>query len=97
MFETAQWAQASDAASSLTQMAARSAMGNTSLAKLVRERQDLVGEWHAKDKQLIAAKSELPAKRNPDAEKMLSDRIAAIDGRLKAIDERFAKDFPEYA
>jgi CHAT domain-containing protein/tetratricopeptide (TPR) repeat protein len=97
MFETAQWAQASDAASSLTQMAARSAKGNMALAGLVRERQDLVGEWQIKDKQLIAGKSQLPAKRNPNAEKALSDRLAAIDGRLRAIDARFAKDFPEYA
>jgi CHAT domain-containing protein/tetratricopeptide (TPR) repeat protein len=96
-FETAQWAQASDAASSLTQMAARSAKGDAALAKLVRERQDLVGEWQVKDKQLIAAKSELPIKRKPEAEKALSDRLAAIDGRLKAIDAQFATDFPEYA
>src|SRR6516162_5242464 len=97
MFETAQWAQASDAASSLAQMAARSAKGDTALAKLVRERQDLVGEWQIKDKNLISAKSEPPARRNPDAEKMLSDRLAAIDERLKAIIARFAKDFPEFA
>src|SRR5262249_16841569 len=48
-------------------------------------------------KQLIFAKSQLPAKRGPDTEKLLSDRLAAIDGRLKAIDGQFAKDFPEYA
>jgi CHAT domain-containing protein/tetratricopeptide (TPR) repeat protein len=97
MFETAQWAQASDAASSLAQMAARSAKGDAALAKLVRERQDLVGEWQVKDKHLISAKSEPPARRNPDAEKMLSDRLASIDERLKAINARFANDFPEYA
>jgi tetratricopeptide (TPR) repeat protein len=97
MFETAQWALNSDAASSLTQMAARSAKGEAALSKLVRERQDLVGEWQARDKQLIAAKTQLPAKRNPGAEKVLGDRLAAIDGRLKAIDAQFAKDFPEYA
>jgi tetratricopeptide (TPR) repeat protein/CHAT domain-containing protein len=97
MFEAAQWAQASDAASSLAQMAARSAKGDTALAKLARERQDLVGEWQAKDKQLIAAKSQLPVKRDADAEKGLSDRLEAIDARLKAIDGQFAKDFPEYA
>ena len=50
-----QWVQASAAASSLTQMAARSAKGDTALAGLVRERQDLVAEWQVKDKQLIAA------------------------------------------
>ena len=64
MFETAQWAQGSEAAASLAQMAARSAKGSPQLAALVRERQDLVSEWQAKDKLLIAAKSEEPAKRN---------------------------------
>ena len=34
---------------------------------------------------------------HPRTEKALSDRLAAIDGRLKAIEARFAKDFPEYA
>jgi CHAT domain-containing protein len=63
----------------------------------VRERQDLVGEWQVKDKHLISAKSEPPARRNSDAEKMLGDRLAAIDERLKTIDARLAKDFPEYA
>ena len=63
----------------------------------MRERQDLVSEWQAKDKLLIAAKSEEPAKRNATAEKALSDRLAAIDTRLAAIDARLAKDFPDYA
>ena len=97
MFETAQWAQGSEAAASLAQMAARSAKGSPQLGLLVRERQDLVSEWQAKDKQLIAAKSEEPAKRNATAEKALSDRLAAIDTRLAAIDAGLAKDFPDYA
>jgi tetratricopeptide (TPR) repeat protein/CHAT domain-containing protein len=97
VFEKAQWVQATEAAVSLTQMAARSAKGDSALAKLVRERQDLVGEWQVKDKQLIAAKSRLPAERSLDAEKVLNDRLGAIDARLKVIDEQFATDFPEYA
>jgi tetratricopeptide (TPR) repeat protein/CHAT domain-containing protein len=97
MFETAQWAQGSEAASSLAQMAARSAKGTTALAGLVRERQDLIAEWQTKDKQLIAAKSKQPAERNPEAERLLSGRLAAIDARLPAIDARLAKDFPDYA
>jgi hypothetical protein len=97
MFETAQWAQGSEAASSLTQMAARSARGSPELAGLVRERQDLVGEWQATDKLFIAAKSETPAKRKADAERALADRLAAIDIRLADIGRRFAKDFPDYA
>ena len=69
MFETAQWAQASEAAASLAQMAARSAKGSPELAGLVRNRQDLVAEWQVKDKLLIAAKSEEPKKRKAEAEK----------------------------
>src|SRR5262245_29539277 len=97
MFETAQWAQGSEAAASLAQMAARSAMGSPELGVVVRERQDLSSEWHAKDKQLIAAKSEEPTKRNASAEKALSDRLTVIDTRLNAIDALLAKDFPDYA
>jgi CHAT domain-containing protein/tetratricopeptide (TPR) repeat protein len=96
MFETAQWALNSEAAASLAQMAARSAKGSPQLAGLVRERQDLVSEWQAKDKQLIATKSEPSAKREADAEKALADRLTAIDTRLVEIDRRLARDFPDY-
>ena len=97
MFEIAQWGVGSEAGASLAQMAARSAGGSPQLAALVRERQDLVAEWQARDKLLSAAKSEQPDKRNAASEKALSDRLAAIDSRLAAIDARFAKDFPDYA
>jgi len=97
MFEEAQWALGSEAAASLVQMAVRSAKGSPQLAGLVRERQDLVGEWQAKDKQIIAAKSEPPAKRDGDAEKALADRLTAIDTRLAEIDWRLGRDFPDYA
>ena len=49
MFQTAQWAQGSEAAASLAQMAARGAKGDAALAALVRERQDLVAEWQKRD------------------------------------------------
>jgi CHAT domain-containing protein len=96
-FETAQWALSSEAAASLAQMAARSAKGSPQLAVVVREQQDLMSEWQAKDKLLIAAKSEPPAKRKAEAEKMLADRLAAIDARLAEIDRRLAQEFPDYA
>ena len=97
MFETAQWVLGSDAAHSLAQIAARSANGSPQLAGLVRERQDLVNEWLAKDKQLIAAKSELPTKRKPEVERALTGRLAAIDTRLAEIDRRLARDYPDHA
>jgi tetratricopeptide (TPR) repeat protein/CHAT domain-containing protein len=97
MFQTAQWALSSDAAASMAQMAARSAKGSPELGAVVRERQDLVGEWQAKDKLLIAAKASEPAKRSSATETMLSDRLAAIDARLGELNVRLAKDFPDYA
>src|SRR5262245_60454915 len=96
MFETAQWAQGSEAAASFAQMAARSAKGSPQLAGLVRERQDLVSEWQVKDKLLIAAKSKLPAKRKADVEAALADRLTAIDARFAEIDRRLTLDFPDY-
>jgi tetratricopeptide (TPR) repeat protein len=95
-FLAAQWAQASEAAASLTQMAARQAKGSGALAALVRERQDLVGEWQVRDKLLIAAVSQQPDKRNAAVEQEQRTRLAAIDARLADIDRRLAKDFPDY-
>jgi tetratricopeptide (TPR) repeat protein/CHAT domain-containing protein len=97
MFETAQWALTSETATSLAQMAARSARDSPELGVLVRERQDLMNEWQTKDKLLIAAKSNEPAKRNADAERALANRMGAIDPRLAEINRRLAKDFPDYA
>jgi len=97
MFETAQWELASQTAASLAQMAARSAAGSPQLAELARERQDLVGEWQVKDKLLVAAKSEAPDKRKAEPERVLTERLAAIDTRLAQIDGQLARDFPDYA
>jgi hypothetical protein len=97
MFQTAQWAVASEAATSLSQMAARRARGDSALAHIARERQDLVGEWQAKDKDLIAARSEPPARRNGQGETALFDRLAAIDERIAQIDKTLVREFPEYA
>jgi CHAT domain-containing protein len=63
----------------------------------VRERQDLVQEWHFKDKQLIAAISEPPTKRKPDVERALTGRLAAIETRLAEVDLRLRRDYPDYA
>jgi CHAT domain-containing protein len=97
VFELAQWGVGSEAARSLAQMAARSATGSPELAALVRDRQDLVGEWQARNNLLIAAKSEPPERRSAAGEKALGDRLAEIDHRLAAIDTDLAKDFPDYA
>ncbi len=96
MFEIAQWALGSEAAASVAQMAARGASNDPGLAGLVRERQDLTGEWQVKDRQLIAAKSMTPDKRSLNSEAALTRLLAAIDARIAEIDRLFAKDFPDY-
>ena len=97
MFQTAQWASASEAAASLAQMAARGAKGDPALAALVRDRQDLVGEWQKRDQARSAAVSQAPDKRDRAAEGANVARLAAIDARIGEIDRRLAADFPDYA
>ena len=97
MFAIVQWAQASDAATSLARMAARQAAGSGELARTVRERQDLVGEWQARDRLLIAAASQPTHLRDATSEAEQRSRLAVIDTRLADIDRALARDFPDYA
>jgi CHAT domain-containing protein/tetratricopeptide (TPR) repeat protein len=97
MFLTAQWAQSSEAAQSLQQMAARGAKGDPRLAALVRERQDLVTEWQQRDGARSTAVAQAPDKRDPQAEAANVARLAAIDTRIAEIDERLKAEFPDYA
>ena len=78
-------------------MAARSAKGDTKLAQMVRERQDLSQEWRLRDKQLLAATSTPLAQRNSAAEGRQRSRLAEIGARVAEIDAVLARDFPDYA
>src|SRR5262249_54371586 len=95
-FQTTQWAQSSEAAESLAQMAARGAKGDTKLASLVRERQDLVAEWQNRDAVRNATIAQPPERRNPQAAAANAARLAAIDARIADVDKRLAADFPDY-
>jgi len=97
MFQMAQWALASDAAQSLSQMAARAAKGDAGLGTLIRERQDLVVEWEKRDQDRSAAVAQTPDKRDRQAEAENIARLDAIDGRIASIDKRLAANFPDYA
>jgi CHAT domain-containing protein len=96
-FQAAQWAQSSEAAESLAQMAARGAKDDPKLAALVRERQDLVVEWQRRDELRSAVVAQAPEKRNREAEAANIARLTAIDTRIAAIDQELAAKFPEYA
>jgi len=97
MFQTAQWAQSSEAAASLAQMAARSAKDDPKLAVLVRERQDLVAEWQRRDQVRSAAVAQTSENRSRQVEAANSARITAIDMRIVTIDHELAAKFPDYA
>jgi CHAT domain-containing protein len=97
MFETAQWAQSSEAAASLAQMAARGGSGVPGVSARVRERQDLVAEWQKRDGLRNAALSQEAGKRNVQAEAANLERLAAIDARIREIDRTFKDKFPDYA
>jgi CHAT domain-containing protein len=96
MFKIAQWAQSSEAAKSLSQMAVRQAKGEGALALMVRERQDLLAEWQAKDQTLVAARAQPPQVRDANVEGVLSARLADIDARISQIDAQLAREFPEF-
>src|SRR5262249_18593159 len=96
-FQAAQWALSSDAAQSLAQMAARSARGGGTLAALVRERQDMLGEWQQRNALRDAALVQDAAKRDAATEEANRNRLAGIEVRLAGIDDRLAKEFPDYA
>ena len=96
-FEMAQWAQSSQTAVSLAQMAARSAKDDLKLAALVRERQDLVAEWQTRDARRTATRSQVPDQRNRPEVAANGSRLAAIDTRITEIDKRLAREFADYA
>ena len=96
-FQLAQRTQSSRAAAALSQMSARFASGPGLLSTLLRERQDLAGEWQAVDRDLTAALTMPPHQRDAAAEDALRARLAAAASRIDSLDGRLAKEFPQYA
>src|SRR5208337_5073479 len=96
IFLTAQWAISSEAARSLTQMAARGSKGDPALAVLVRERQDLVMEWLKRDGLQNTWLGQSPDKRDSEAEGKNQVRLATINTRIGEIDGALKERFPDY-
>ena len=92
-FEFAQWALQTGAADALAQMALRFAKGAGPLARLVRQRQDLIARRQDADRRLLAAVGAADAK----ATVAIRAAIAGLDHEIAAIDRRLAVEFNEYA
>jgi tetratricopeptide (TPR) repeat protein/CHAT domain-containing protein len=98
-FQVAQWAQSSEAAESLAQMAARGAKGDSELAALARQRQDLVVEWQKRDavRSVAVALQSDARKQQAAAEAENVAQLAEIDRQISDVDVQLAAHFPDYA
>ena len=90
-FEAVQWASQNDAATALRQMSARFATGNSQLAALVREKQDLEQIWSKTDRRLLSALS--AARRDAALVDGLQTELQRIRQREAEIDDRLRKEF----
>lgn len=94
-FELVQWAGLSDAADALTRMAARTASSDGDLARLVREHQDLIGEWRALDVQLGQAMA--GGQGGGAATPVVArERLGRLEARISDIGGELRRRFPEY-
>ena len=96
-YVAAQRALDTNASLALSQLAARHSIGESALAGLLRERQDLLQELDGRDKLLIAAVAKAPDQRDQAGEDRLKSRIEEIGGRIDEIDRSLSKQAPQYA
>ncbi len=96
-FRMSQIALGSEASIAVSQMSARFAASDPQIGRVLRERQDLVGEADMLDQQSIAAAGYPKERRNPEMEQAGRDRMARIRSRVREIDTVLLHDFPGYA
>ena len=96
-FVSAQRVALSSAARAVAQMASRQAVDDPVLARLVRERQDLVVEWRSRDRLLIDAVARSDDARDRSNETGLRQRLGSIEARIGEIDRDVRSRFPSYA
>jgi CHAT domain-containing protein/tetratricopeptide (TPR) repeat protein len=100
-FELAQRAERSAVAGALAQMSARVIAGAGPLAVMIRERQDLAGEWQRLDKEaddaLVSAQVTSPSQQGDGPAAALRKRMSGILARLDVIDATLAKEFPDFS
>ena len=95
-YVTAQWGLQSSAAAALAQMAARFGKGEDELARLVRERQDLVARYRAIEESRVLAVAAPEIQRVTAAKAEEAKEVVAIDERIEAIDVLLGRKFPEF-
>ena len=86
----------SAAGEAVSELAARFAVGNSELAQLVRNDQDLTAEADRLDKSIIAAVSKPPAERNVVTEDQMRKRIEEVKSERDKLQDVFNQRFPDY-
>ncbi|MCC6656962.1 MAG: CHAT domain-containing protein [Rhodocyclaceae bacterium] len=95
-FEVAQWARVSDTAEQVAKMAARHAAGNDAMAKVARERQDLLAYLEKLETAWLAEVSKAAAQRNAERIRQLKQTEEETKTKLSVLDAHIANDFPRY-
>jgi CHAT domain-containing protein/tetratricopeptide (TPR) repeat protein len=96
-FRASQLASASTSSAALFLMSARFASGEGAVAKLIRQRQDLIGEWHALNRRIISGLSHVSAKPDLAAERAQADRLSALRTQIDQIEGQIAGVHPKFA
>lgn len=96
-FRIAQLAVHSSADQALSQAAARFASSDDTLARAVRDRQDVIARRLVLDKMLTAAAAQSIATRDAVRENAVRVELATLDLKLAVADENLRRAFPEYA
>lgn len=93
-FESAQRAMSGAAASALAQLGARFAVGSDDLARIVRQRQDLIESWRKADRLLVQSLASPAGFANLDA---LRADVNRLQDAITASDKEIAERFPAYS
>jgi len=96
-FKAAQIARDSSTANALSRIEQRFASGSDALAKVIRQRQDMIEKWLEIDGLLSDAMSVEENKRNRKNEQKLRSHAIQIKQELQQIDQRIKNDFPDYS
>ena len=89
------WSSAASAA--IAQLSARFAAGDSELARLIRQDQDLATENPVLDKILVEASAKEPVNRDAANEQRIRDRLQKIASDRKQVQEAVRDRFPNFA
>ena len=96
-FRVAQEAHTGKAGEALALTTARFAAGDSPLAALIRQQQDLADQWRRLSTDLTTAYALPVAERNPPAEDKARQSLAAFEQQIVLSDQQIATKFPAYA